>query len=143
MDPSAIHEHEAVREQEIRSNMASIDRMPATHLTTEERARYRALAEAGREVYAYPHESSTTWNVWYEDVRIPYGPDSRRWSIEAVTLVPDSKITWAVTLWDQHEQTTRTVLLTCYHPADVVPRHILDTVQFWNTFHGEPIDHSI
>ena len=139
MEPAIVHEIA----QKVQENVESIDRIPDTYLTDEERTHYRALAQAGKDVYAYPHESSTTWNVWDEDIRIPYGPDPRRWSIEAVTLVPDSKITWAVTLWDQHEQTTRTVLLTCYHPADVVPRHILATVQFWNTFHGEPIDHSI
>ena len=139
MDPTPSLEID----QEGRNNVASIDIVPATHLTLEERAHYRTLAAAGHEVYAYPHESSTTWNVWDEDIRIPYGPDPRRWSIEAVTLVPDSTVMWAVTLRDQHDQTTRTVLLTCYHPADAAPRHILATVQFCNTFHVEPIDHII
>ena len=139
MEPAIVHEIA----QKVQENVESIDRIPDTYLTDEERAHYRALAQAGKDVYAYTHESSTTWNVWLLDIRIPYGPEPRRWSIQTVTLAPESKVMWMVTLRDQHEQTTRTVLLTCYQLADAVPRHILATVQFWNTFHGQPIDHSI
>ena len=139
MEPAIVHEIA----QKVQENVESIDRIPDTYLTDEERAHYRALAQGGKDVYAYPHESSTIWNVWDEDVRIPYGPDPRRWSIQTVTLAPESKVMWMVTLRDQHEQTTRTVLLTCYQPVEAVPRHILATVQFCNTFHIEPIDHSI
>ena len=96
---------------ERQENRATIEAIPATHISDAERAAYLARADDGEDVRAYGHERLLTdnfVNIWDTDQRIAHGPLATRWYIRSAY---HDTTRWAVTIVSPDEQ---------YHPQESI-----------------------
>ena len=96
---------------ERQENIQSLEQIPATHISDEERAAYIERASDGEDVRAYGHERLLTdnfVNIWDTDQRIAHGPLATRWYIRSAY---HDGTRWAVTIVSPDEQ---------YHPQESI-----------------------
>lgn len=126
-------------------NAASIDAIPATHISDGDRDAYRKRALAGEDVYAYTSGPQPVWNIWDTDTRIACAPLATSWRIVRMQDVAPQEWTVqverdAVTQRVQfhvhlHPQHDRAGDLAAYYQR--AARVIRSAVQHINLFHDD------
>ena len=132
---------------ERQENIQSLEQIPATHISDEERAAYIERASDGEDVRAYGHnrlQLDGFLNVWDTDTRIAYGPLATRWYIRSAF---HHGTRWTVTIVsadDCHQQVTIHLDVAphpvheTYYPA-YAARVLLSLVNHCSAFNLDPV----
>ena len=132
---------------ERQENIQSLEQIPATHISDEERAAYIERASDGEDVRSYGHNRLLLdgfLNVWDVDQRIAYGPLATRWYIRSAF---HDETLWTVTLVSpaaNHQQVTLHLDIAPHpmhetHYETYAARVLLSLINHCSAFNVDPI----
>jgi len=132
---------------ERQENIQSLEQIPATHISDEERAAYIERASDGEDVRAYGHnrlQLDGFLNVWDTDTRIAYGPLATRWYIRSAF---HDGTRWTVTIVSpvgDHQQVTIHLDIAPHpvhetHYETYAARVLLSLINHCSAFNVDPI----